>query len=294
MGQNRRAKEASALKEAESLKEIAFALLITLSLLGSAGAEPAIPNLWDARERMAKPDLSDRPRLRFLTTIDFPPFNVLDEGGKLTGFHIDLARAICAEIGMTAKCQIQGLPWSELDTALEEGQGEAILAGIAITAETRQQYAFSRPYLYLPGRFVTSKASQLSEPIYEKVAGMRVGVVAGSAHERALRDLFPEVRVVTYSRPDWVLGDLRDGKTDAVFGDGMRLSFWLTGAESKACCRFAGGPYLLPSYFGRGMAIAARPDDRELVSAFDYALREISAKGRFAELYLRYFPVSFF
>ena len=33
---------------------------------------------------------------------------------------------------------------------------------------------------------------------------------------------------------------------------------------------------------------------RKLAAAFDYALHEINAKGTFAELYLRYFPVSFF
>ena len=42
------------------------------------------------------------------------------------------------------------------------------------------------------------------------------------------------------------------------------------------------------------LAIAAPADRPELVQAFDYALREINAKGKFAEFYLRYFPVSFF
>ncbi|RUW60499.1 amino acid ABC transporter, partial [Mesorhizobium sp. M4B.F.Ca.ET.049.02.1.2] len=41
-------------------------------------AEPQVPVLWDAKERLPKPDLSALPRLRFLTTTDFPPFNFLD------------------------------------------------------------------------------------------------------------------------------------------------------------------------------------------------------------------------
>ena len=63
---------------------------------------------------------------------------------------------------------------------------------------------------------------------------------------------------------------------------------------SAGCCRFAGGPYLAPEYLGTGLAIATAKDDPLLARAFDYALHEISAKGTFAELYLRYFPVSFF
>jgi polar amino acid transport system substrate-binding protein len=74
----------------------------------------------------------------------------------------------------------------------------------------------------------------------------------------------------------------------------MRFSFWLAGTDSKGCCRFAGGPYLAPEYLGEGMAIAVTKDDFPLAEAFDYALREITVKGKFAELYLRYFPVSFY
>ena len=92
-------------------------------------AAPQVPVLWDAKERLPKPDLSAMPRLRFLTTTDFPPFNFLDGSGKLSGFHIDLARAICAELGIVEKCQIQALPWAELEGALQKGEGEAIIAG---------------------------------------------------------------------------------------------------------------------------------------------------------------------
>jgi len=163
-----------------------------------------------------------------------------------------------------------------------------------VTAETRRLYAFSRPYLRLPARFVVPRASAAAEPMHRAVADKRVGVLAGSAHERLLRDYFPAARAVTYSRAEWMLEDLPAGKLDAVFGDGMRLSFWLAGEESKGCCRFAGGPYLAPEYLGPGMAVAVRAGERTLTGAMNYALRDIQADGAFAELYLRYFPTAFF
>ena len=67
-----------------------------------------------------------------------------------------------------------------------------------------------------------------------------------------------------------------------------------TSSEASGCCRFAGGPYLAPEYLGTGMAIATKADNPALASAFDYALQEIAQDGTFAELYLRYFPISFF
>ncbi|WP_157017738.1 transporter substrate-binding domain-containing protein [Mesorhizobium xinjiangense] len=271
------------------------AVFLLAFLAGRASAEePAIPNLWDAHERLAQPDLSGRTRLRFLTTIDFPPFNYLTTEGRLAGFNVDLARAICMELDLSGTCQIQALPWDEIEQALSEGQGDAVIAGVAMTPQSRSKYAFSRPYLIFPGRFVTADGLPGAGPLYARLRGKRIGVMAGSAHERALRELFGSLRVVTYSKRQWMFEDLRDGNTDAVFGDGMQLSFWLAGSASQGCCRFAGGPYLLPDYFGPGMAIAVRPDDIELTAAFNHALREIDEDGTFAELYLRYFPLSFF
>ena len=71
-----------------------------LCLAAAPAMADAFPLLWDSRERMPKPDLSDLPRIRFLTTVDFPPFNNLDQNGRLMGFNIDLANAICRELAL--------------------------------------------------------------------------------------------------------------------------------------------------------------------------------------------------
>lgn len=277
------------------LRSLLLAVMLSVASASAAWpAEPQVPVFWDAKERLLKPDVAGLERLRFLTTTDFPPFNFIDGNGRLSGFHVDLARAICAELESAGKCQIQALPWSELDAALRGGEGEAIMAGIAVTADTRSKYAFSRPYLQFPGRFIMPRATAITEPIFDKIQGERIGVMAGSGHERMLRAYFGDVRVVTYSRQEWLYADLKAAKIQAAFGDGMRFAFWLAGSDAAGCCRFAGGPYLAPEYLGTGLAIATKADNPGLAAAFDYALHQISVKGVFAELYLRYFPVSFF
>lgn len=280
---------------ARTLLKSLLAMAITLVALVTVPAnEPNIPQLWDVRERLPKPDLSRLARLRFLTTTDFAPFNYLDGAGRLTGFHVDLARAICAELGVGDRCQIQAMPWSELSSALARGDGEAIIAGLSVTAPARTQYAFSRPYLIFPARFVTRNAQAIAEPIYEKLKDRSVGVVAGSAHERMLRSMFADARVATYPGQEQLAADLKAGRVDAIFGDGMRLGIWLGGPDAANCCRFSGGPYISQEFLGNGLSIAVPKERPELAAAFDYALQAISAKGTFSELYLRYFPVSFF
>lgn len=260
-----------------------------LSVL-AATAEPQVPNYIDPRERISAPDISDRARIRFLTTVDFPPFNFLDQSQKLAGFNVDLARAICEILGVVEKCQIQALPWSELDAAVSSGQGEAIIAGVAKTSETKAKYLFSRPYLELPARFVVPKGAAANSDAVTNLNGKRVGVISGSAHEAMLRSWFPEIRTVPFSQWNWAHQSLRDSKVEGLFGDGVQLSFWLQSPASQDCCRFQGGPYLSPVFLGEGLAIAVTPANRELVAAFDNALSQLNRNGRFAELYLRWFP----
>lgn len=265
-------------------------------LLGSASsaAEPAIPNFWDAKEQLASPNIDNLGRISFLTTIDFPPFNYIDDSGRLAGFHVDLADAICREIKISDRCRIQALPWNELETALSNGDGEAILAGIAVSPDKRQRFAFGRPYLRFPARFVTLADADIGRSISDFVADRQVGVIDGSAHEAMLRDYFPMARPVTYSRAEWMYADLKSGKIGALFGDGMQFSFWLGSAGSANCCKFSGGPFVSDRYLGHGLSIVTSRENKALNDAFDYALRELSTRGVFAELYLRYFPISFY
>lgn len=261
----------------------------TVKATATAGA-PQVPNYFDPGERIPLPDLSDYARFRFLTTTDFPPFNFLDQTGRLSGFNVDLARGICDELKITARCQIQALPWDELQQALSIGQGEAIIAGLAITAKARAKFDFTRPYLRFPARFVRNKAAPLGGDKAAVLDGRRVGVVKGSAHQAMLAAFFPRIVAVPFAAREDMLSALKAGKIDAAFGDGMQLSFWLSSQPAGGCCRFLGGPFLSDHFLGEGLAIATRKQDHRLVVAFDHALLAMSRDGRFADIYRRYFP----
>ncbi len=276
------------------LRRTAFALALLLVGVAAPAAQDrqpaAVPNYWDPRERVALPDLSPRNRIRFLTTSDFPPFNFMDQSNRVSGFHVDLARAICGELGIVDKCQLQVLPWDELQTAMVSGQGDAIIAGLAVNADNRKDFLFTRPFLKLPARFIRRKSALPEAQGAESLAGRRVGVIDNSAHEALLRTYFPDIRPVVYNRADFLFDGLKSGEVDAVFGDGVRLSFWLGSDAAADCCGFFDGPYFAPAYLGEGLAIAVRRDSPDLALAFDHALHALSRDGTMKELYLRYFP----
>ncbi|MCB1458348.1 MAG: transporter substrate-binding domain-containing protein [Nitratireductor sp.] len=278
---------------------------IVMCLLALAGASvlparPAmaesvtIPNFWDPGERLAKPDIDGLPRLRFLTTTDFPPFNFIDRKRRLAGFHVDLARAICTELAIMAKCQIQAVPWDELETALDKGEGEAILAGLEMTPETVSRYEFSRTYFRVPARFVIRRDESFNGTASTALRSAKTGIITGSRHAAWFVKAFPRLQSQAFASRREALDALQQKKVDAVFSDAVSLSFWLQSDASADCCKFVDGPYLSDEDFGADMAIAFSRGNADLVNAVNYALKEINDKGIFAELYLRYFPLGLF
>ena len=270
-----------------------FAALAGSSILASAQVQN-IPAFWQTGERLTKPDMSGLQRLRFLTTTDFPPFNFIDRRKRLSGFHVDLARAICHELGIVEKCQIQALPWEELETAMQSGDGDAIIAGLEVNAATRVKYEFSRPYLQVPGRFVALRSAAFGEPMTANVRSRKTGLISGSQHEKWFKIAFNGASSQSFATRAEALAALAAGKIDMLFADAVSMAFWLTSKDANDCCVFAGGPYLSQEYFGHGMAVAFPKGRGDLSAATDYALKQMSEKGVFAELYLRYFPLSLF
>jgi polar amino acid transport system substrate-binding protein len=264
----------------------------TVSAQDGTGAD--LPILFDARERIARPDLAGIVRLRFLTTVDFPPFNFIDQTGKLSGFHVDLVREICRELALADKCQIQAVTFPELEKALVDGNGEAIVAGMAVTGELRRRFAFSRSFMRLPARFAVAKKASLPSETAAALDGRNVGVVAGTVHEAMLKAFFPAVTSQAFPGRAELLAALKDGKVEAAFGDGMQLAFWTSGSDSADCCRLFDGPYLSEQFLGEGLAVMMRKEDTAIVGAVDHALLALSRSGRLSEIYLRYFPVKLF
>ncbi len=253
-----------------------------------------LPILFDTRERIAKPDLSGIVRLRFLTTVDFPPFNFIDQTGKLAGFHVDLVREICRDLALTEKCQIQAVTFPELEKALADGNGEALVAGIAVTPELRRRFAFSRPFMRLPARFAVTRKTPPAGETAAALDGRPVGVVAGSTHEAMLKAFFPKIQPRAFPDRAALLAALKDGTVEAAFGDGMQLAFWTSGSESAGCCRLFDGPYVSERFLGEGLTIMLRKEDAALAGAIDHALLALSRNGRLQEIYLRYFPVNLY
>lgn len=254
-------------------------------------AAPAVvPGFWDPRRRPERPDLARLTAVRFMTEVDYPPFNFAGPDGNPAGFNVDLARMVCEELKVT--CTVQMRRFDTLFDSLDAGRGDAAIASIAVSEQTRKRADFSDPYYRPSARFVARRETSIEAITPEAVEGKKVAVVTGSAHEQYMRTLFTEADVRGYPDSDAAREALRRGEVDFLFGDGFALSFWLNGASSAGCCAFAGGPFVESRYFGEGIGVAVKRGNDTLRLAINWALFRIWETGRFTDLWLRYFPIS--
>ena len=249
-----------------------------------------VPGFWDPRRRPERPDLSRIQTIRFLTDLDYPPFDYAGQDGNPAGFNVDLARRICDEIKVS--CTIQARPFNTLLDALNENRGDAVIASIAPTAETRRRADFSDPYYRTPARFVARADSALGDALPERLEGVKVAVIAGTAHEAFLKAMFTEVEVRAYPNAEAARDALRRKEVDLLFGDGIALAFWLNGTDSGGCCAFRGGPFLESRYFGEGIGIAVKRGNDLMRQSLNWALFRLWENGSYTDLWLRYFPIS--
>ncbi|WDR02612.1 transporter substrate-binding domain-containing protein [Devosia algicola] len=253
-----------------------ISLFFLLAGLNAAVAQ-ALPNHVDPSAREILPNLTPIPAIRFLTTADFPPFNFRDAGGALIGFNIDLARRICAEADVA--CTVQAWPWAQAADALADNQGDALIAGLAMTSADGDRFDFSATYLALPGRFVAASGA-IGNFDPEKLAGKTIAVRTGSAHQTFINRYLPDAKLVPFGDEIQALTALKDNQVDLYFGDAMRASFWLNDNPGFG---FAGQPYFRPDLFGPGMTIAVNADHDAVRHAIDLALVKLENSGALDE-----------
>lgn len=260
-------------------------------------AEPApsesvrIPNFWNPRARGERIEAPQTGRaVRFLTDDEFPPLHFAGPDGAPTGFAVELARAVCERLAIP--CTVQARRFDTLLDALNERQGDVVAAAIPLTPTLREKFLATRPYFRWPARFAARTDARLPPPSPEGLAGRSVGVIAGSAHAAYLRAFFPKAQAKDFTDLAAAEGALKRGETDYLFADGVNLALWLGGQEAAGCCAFTGGDYLENRYFGEGIGLVTRPEDAALSRALDDALQRLWDDGKYAELYLRFFPVS--
>lgn len=223
----------------------------------------------------------------------YPPYNATDASGKLVGFEIDLANALCEHIKM--KCEIVQQDWDGMIPALTNKRFDAIMAGMSVTEERLKQINFSKPYSTTPAWFVGAKDGLLKDAkslddIKAALKGKSVGVQRSTIHQNFLEAKVPGVDVRLYDTQDDLNLDLQNGRIDAGLADSLGWKDFLASDAGKGFSHF--GPGLTGKddpIFGLGVGIGLRKEDTALKDKLDKAIDAMNADGSMAKLSEKWF-----
>ncbi|MGO9005741.1 MAG: transporter substrate-binding domain-containing protein [Beijerinckiaceae bacterium] len=215
-----------------------------------------------------------------------PPYNYLDNN-ELAGFEIDLGHAICDRLAI--KCSFVTQDWDGLIPGLLDHQYDAIMAAMEITDERREKIAFSIPYVRMPSAFMVARTTDLREATPEGLAGKAIGVETGGTHQAYVEDMFKQSDIRTYSLLEDAILDLAEGRIDTVIGDKDAIMDFLATRKEGQCCRILADIPRDATYFGDGIAVGLRKDDKNLKVMFDKALSSLMADGTFTRIRSKYF-----
>ncbi|MEV7617277.1 glutamate ABC transporter substrate-binding protein [Streptomyces sp. NPDC089799] len=198
---------------------------------GAAAAAPALPGADTCKDPEAslRPNGTDGPAIarikaagKLVAGVDQNSFNwgYRDPAtGELTGFDIDLVRAIAADVlGDPDAVIYRAIPTSERIPALKEGRVDIVVRTMTINCKRLEDVAFSTAYFEAGQQVLAPKKSGITG--YDaSLKGKRICTAAGSTGEAALRNESFGSETMTVPNQLDCLVRLQLGQVDGIVTD---------------------------------------------------------------------------
>jgi len=219
--------------------------------------------------------------IRIATEGAYAPYNFLDDAGKPAGFEIDLSVELCSRAAL--ECEIIINEWDSMIPNLVAGNYDAIMAGMSITEERKQQIDFSDNYLPPdPSFYMVRAGTQLD---FAALSGKSIGVQGATIQAGYAETNFGANNTIkAFETADQALADLNAGNVDVVLADGSYISEIVGG--SGGALEIVGPEVAI----GNGIGVGLRQADDELEAKFNAAVAAMKADGSLDDLIVKWFP----
>ena len=217
----------------------------------------------------------------------YEPFTYKTADGKPTGFDVDIANAICAE--MKRNCVFVEQVWDSMIPGLQARKYDVVVSSLSITEERKRVIDFSDRYYKTPSAIVVKKGTVYANPASLK--GKRIGVLKGSTQEKwAMGELKPAgVTVVPYEAQDQVYLDIKAGRLDGTVADKVEVhGGFLRKPEGKDYA-YVGPDQYEAKYYGDGIGIGMRKGQKDLKDQINKAIKTIRSNGTYNQIAKKYF-----
>jgi polar amino acid transport system substrate-binding protein/arginine/ornithine transport system substrate-binding protein len=232
----------------------------------------------------------DWAKIRIGVEANYPPFSQMSPDGKFSGFDIDIANAICAQ--MKAECTMVSQEWDGMMPALNAKKFDMIVASMSITEERKKSADFSDSYYDIPSAWI-GKAGTYASVTPAALKGKKIIVTRNTPRAKFVQENFKDSEVLLVAKEAEVTMELAAGRGDIGFGSSLAATAaFLKSPEGKGYAKVGAPVTLGGAAQGGGVGIAMRKGEDTLRTKVNAAPKAITANGVYKSINDKYFDVN--
>lgn len=266
------------MKKSVKLTALVMALIFVLAAFAGCGATGTPETNSDTAAAPAG-------KIIFGTNAEFPPFEsvvangvIKAEDGSQQYDGIDMA--IAKQIGIDAgkEAVINNIEFDSLLIALNNGQLDAVIAGMTITDERKEQVDFSTPYYVATQVMIVKEGSDIQKA--SDMEGKEIAVVQGYTGQTCVENL--GYKFTAFKKGTECVMELVNGKCDVVVIDSATAAKYVADNEGLVIVEDA------DAFESEEYGIAVKKGNTELLDQINATIDAMLADGRIASLSVQY------
>lgn len=222
--------------------------------------------------------------IRVATEGTYKSFSITNPDGTMTGFDIELMRALCAD--MQANCDIKPQDWDGLIPGLLAKKYDVVIDAMSITPERLAQVDFTDPYFVNTLVFLVKKGSTINPDDPAQIDSHSMAAQRASLASQWMQKNHPKTKIKLYETIDNAFIDLASGRSDLLISDKAPAYYWAKSPEGQGF-EVRGKEIDVQDKMG----IIVRKGD-PLKEEFNHALANVKANGTYDKIFKAYFDES--
>lgn len=217
--------------------------------------------------------------ITFGTNPEFPPFEYVTSNGVLgefDGIDMAIAQRIGADNGMEVK--MESMEFDSLLVALQNGQIDAVIAGMTATDERRETVDFSTPYYMATQVMIVKEDSDIATAA--DMADKKICVIQGYTGEVCVQDM--GYTYEAFKKGTEAVMELVNGKCDVVVLDSATAQKYVSDNEGLKIVEDAS------AFESEEYAIAVQKGNTELLDKINASIEKMLADGTINDLAVQY------
>ena len=228
--------------------------------------------------------------LRIAVDAPYPPFAVQDKDGNLSGFDVDIAHAICNDLGYT--CDVRPMLFDEIIPHIVKGDIDLGIAGMIPTEERKKLVDFTSRYFRSVSIFVDRQGT-FSDFTPDSLKGLRVGAQKGTVQAKYLQNTYGDsITLVTVTAHDQTFQLLKNGEVDLILIDGLPAYVYLKSPQGQDLEIV--GDAITPAGDTGWSCVAVSKENPQLRDRVSQAIETLRRNGEYGKINRKYFDFNIY